>query len=180
MDPVFWLLLLVGLVIGFTIGYFFQEQVKGQAESGKTQLVQEYEGKLRDLSERHQKEIEHVRKESVDQSRYTLKGKITEQMAPLLKGFEYEPADARFLGSPVDYVVFNGYNLIRDRGEGWENLEIVILDVKQGSSHLSPTQEAIKNAVEWGRVSFEVVRVSDDGSVMPKTWRVRRLPSLKT
>jgi len=182
------LLVIVGLVIGFVIGYiFFQErarsqaeQTKGWAESSKTELVKEYEGKLRDQSEQHQKEVERVRKESVEQSRYTLKGKITEQMAPLLKGFEYQPADARFLGSPVDYVVFKGYNLIRDRGEGWEDLEIVILDVKQGSSHLSPTQQAIKQAIENGRVCFEIVHVREDGTVAaPQKWQVRRLPGQK-
>jgi predicted Holliday junction resolvase-like endonuclease len=37
-----------------------------------------------------------------------LKGKIAEQIAPLMPGFlaKYNPADARFIGSPIDYLIF--------------------------------------------------------------------------
>src|SRR5438067_497737 len=55
-----------------------------------------------------QREIKEATKRSVDQSQSTLKGQIAEQMAPVLPGFSYLPADARFLGEPIDYVVFNG------------------------------------------------------------------------
>jgi predicted Holliday junction resolvase-like endonuclease len=36
-----------------------------------------------------------------------LKGKIAEQIAPLLPGFlvKYNPADTRFIGSPIDYLI---------------------------------------------------------------------------
>ena len=51
---------------------------------------------------------------SVSQSRYytsraVLKGKMAEQFAPILPEFQYLPSDAKFLGDPVDYVVFDGY-----------------------------------------------------------------------
>src|SRR2546423_4428780 len=58
--------------------------------------------------------LESARKQSVNLSRSTLKGQIGEQLAPLLPGFEYAAADARFLGDPIDYVVFNGYTQLRD------------------------------------------------------------------
>src|SRR5215471_12830697 len=59
-------------------------------------------------------EIEAARKQSVNQARVTLKGQIGEQLAPLLPGFAYAAADARFLGDPIDYVVFHGYTDLRD------------------------------------------------------------------
>src|SRR5882724_11599495 len=60
------------------------------------------------LLHEHDGLIRGARKDSVERSRSTLKGQIAEQMAPLLPGFPFLPADARFLGDPVDYVVFKG------------------------------------------------------------------------
>src|SRR5438094_10137959 len=67
--------------------------------------------------------------QALAQSRSTLKGQIAEQMAPMLAGFPYQPADARFLGDPIDYVVFDGYSNCNDAGEG-EPLELGILEIK--------------------------------------------------
>ena len=118
--------------------------------------------------------LTEARRDSVERSRSSLKGQIAEQMAPLLPGFRYAPADARFLGDPVDYVVFNGYTGVRDRGGQSEPLEVVLLEVKQGGSSLSPTQRAIARSVEEGRVRFEILRIGDDGSLATETWRPRR------
>src|SRR5438045_8281226 len=87
---------------------------------------------------------------SVNQSRSTLKGQIAEQMAPLLPGFPYSAADARFLGDPIDYVVFKGRSDFADLEEE-DGLEIILVEVKQGQSRLSPVQRAIANAIEAGR-----------------------------
>jgi predicted Holliday junction resolvase-like endonuclease len=46
--------------------------------------------------------------DSVNRSHSTLKRRITEQMAPVLPGFLFNPAYARFIGSPVDYIIFDG------------------------------------------------------------------------
>jgi len=169
-------LILIGLLLGFLLAYLFflaqQRRYRTESDTTSMKLVQEHHLRVSELQEKHLKEVEAARKQSAAQSRYTVKGKIAEQMAPLLSGFKYEPADARFLGSPVDYVVFKGYNLIRDKGEGWGNLEVVILDIKQGGANLSPTQQAIEEAVIQGRVSFEVVYVADDGSVRSQDWRL--------
>ena len=106
---------------------------------------------------------------SVAQSRSTLKGQIAEQMAPLLAGFPYQPADARFLGDPVDYVVFNGYTSVKGGGGDSDSIELVILDIKNGNARLSPRQQAIAQAVQAGRVRFELVRIAHDGQVSVAT-----------
>ena len=131
------------------------------------QLIQ---GQARDLAD--------ARRESVDRSRSSLKGQIAEQMAPLLPGFRYLPADARFLGDPIDYVVFSGYTGVRDERAGDASLEVVLLEVKQGGSVLSGFQKAIAAAVQAGRVRFEVCRVLPDGSVGTETWRPRKIGRL--
>jgi predicted Holliday junction resolvase-like endonuclease len=120
-------------------------------------LLQEQEGLVRD-----------ARKQSVDRSRSTLKGQIAEQMAPLLPGFPYLPADARFIGDPIDYVVFNGYTGLGELDNDGDDLEIVLLEIKQGHSKLSRVQRAIARALEEGRVRFVVARVGEDGLVTTK------------
>jgi len=101
--------------------------------------------------------ISRERDDAVQRSRSTLKGKIGEQMSPLFPEFysKYEPADARFLGSPIDYIIFK--NMGKFSKDKKELIEVILLDVKIGSSTLSPLQNAIKRAVKDGRIAFDVL-----------------------
>lgn len=67
--------------------------------------------------------------------------------------FPYDPGDSRFLGSPVDFVVFAGLR------EGDEVEEIVFVEVKTGKSRLSRREQSVRRAVEEGRVSWREERV---------------------
>jgi len=72
---------------------------------------------------------------------------------------KYLPSDAKFLGDPVDYVVFDGYTDFRD-GEGdAEDIEVVLIDIKSGGARLTKGQQAIARAVQEGRVRFETIRI---------------------
>ena len=75
-------------------------------------------------------------------------------MAPLVSEFSerFDANDARFLGAPIDYVVFDGI------GEG-ELREIVLIEVKTGGSRLNTHEREVERAVREGRVSFEVLRL---------------------
>ena len=130
--------------------------------------------RIEDLLQGREKDLLSARRESVEKARSSLKGQIAEQMAPLLPGFSYRPADARFLGDPIDYLVFSGYTAVRDQGADPREMEIVLLEVKQGTSALTPFQRGIARSVEEGRVRFEVCRVMEDGSVATEAWRPRR------
>lgn len=130
-----------------------------------------YQVRILKLRLNFQRELKEATRRSVDQSRSTLKGQIAEQMAPVLPGFCYFPADARFLGEPIDYVVFNGRTNLASNGTGEEELEVVLLEVKQGNYRLTPIQRAIADAVEAGRVRFEVALIGEDGLVTMKTSR---------
>lgn len=99
-----------------------------------------------------------IRKDASDRSRYVLKGKIMEQFVPLLRDkFKHEPADARFLGSPIDYIIFDGYSAVKD-GNSEDPISIVIADIKTGNAQLSRTERKIKEAVEAGRVHWETIQ----------------------
>lgn len=93
-----------------------------------------------------------IRRAALQASRAVVRGQVSEQLAPLLDGFPFEPADARFLGQPIDYVVFDG--LSAD-----EELEIVLVEVKTGGARLSARETAVRDAVRAGRVRFETVRL---------------------
>lgn len=62
--------------------------------------------------------VEENRADTVDVSRGVLKGKIAEQIVLLLPGFlvKYNPTDARFIGSPIDYLIFRNMSEGKDSG----------------------------------------------------------------
>jgi len=101
--------------------------------------------------------IKQNRVDAVDTSRAVLKGKIAEQMAPMLPHFlsTYNPADARFIGSPIDYLIFKNMSLGKDSED---SIEIILLDVKTGNAGLTPLQKKIQTAVNDKRVSFHTLR----------------------
>ena len=114
-----------------------------------------YEKRFRDWRDdaiQHwQTEIGEARKSAVEQSRAVLGGKFTEQMVPFFPDFKYDPTEVRFIGSPVDMIVFPGL------AKG-DPQEIVILEVKTGpSAQLTPPQKKIRQLVEAGMVRWDEI-----------------------
>ncbi len=100
-----------------------------------------------------------VRKDAADRSRYVLKGKIAEHMVPIIpEVFKYNPSDARFIGAPIDYLIFDGYTRVKD-GESSEDITVILADIKTGDAKLSRTERKIKEAVDSGRVKWETIRI---------------------
>ena len=142
---------ILALALGFILGFFY---VKGQITAIEERSRAELETwKLEAAGE--------IRKDSVNRSRSTLKGKIAEQMAPVLPDFCFTPADARFIGSPVDYIIFDGLTRVADDKEN--EIRIVFMDVKKGNqAALTRTQRLIKQAVEKKSVAWRTMRIPDD------------------
>ncbi len=104
-----------------------------------------------------QSEMEQARKSAVTQSRAVLGGKFTEQMVPFFPDFQYDPTEVRFIGSPIDMIVFPG--LAKGDPE-----EIVILEVKTGkSAQLTPQQKKIRQLVEDGMVRWDEIHQPVEG-----------------
>jgi len=101
-----------------------------------------------------------IRKDSVSRSRSTLKGRIAEQMAPFLPEFPFESADARFIGNPIDFIVFDGYTKAKD--EKQDSIRIVLVEVKKGKGKLSREEALIKKAAENGLVSWKTIMLGDE------------------
>jgi len=74
-------------------------------------------------------------------------GQISENLAPFLKDFKYNPKKAHFLGNPIDYIIF-------------EEDKIVLLEIKSGESKLSDSQKNIKRLIQEGKVEFDQMRIN--------------------
>ena len=74
--------------------------------------------------------------------------------------FGYLPADARFIGSPVDYIIFDGLSTVAD--DKGSTIRIVFMDVKHGSATLTRTQRVIKKAVEERAVTWQTLHLADE------------------
>ncbi len=150
----------MAMLIGAAIGVVLTTLILSHSRNGR--IKAEYERYIAELELEHQQALAQAQKRSVNTSRAVLKGKMAEQLAPIMPQFEYLPSDAKFLGDPVDYVVFDGYTDLRD-GEGRpEDIEIVLIDIKSGGARLSKGQVAIAQAIQAGRVRFETVRIDFD------------------
>jgi predicted Holliday junction resolvase-like endonuclease len=161
-------LILVAVVLAVALLYLFQQLRKSQSKVEN--VIKNYEGQLRDINIKYQREIEKARQQSVEASRRSIKGQIAEQLAPLLPGFPYLPSDSHFIGDPVDYIVFNGYTEFKERHSSNDNFELVIIDIKQNKAHLSKGQKQIAKAIEAGKVRFETIRIFDDGMIETHSW----------
>jgi len=103
-----------------------------------------------------QAELERGRKEAITQSRAVLGGKFTEQIVPFFPDFKYDPTEVRFIGSPIDMIVFPG--LAKGDPE-----EIVILEVKTGNAQLTPQQKKIRQLIEDGMVRWDEIHQTLEG-----------------
>jgi len=98
-----------------------------------------------------ERSIPSMRKDVATRSRAVIAGQVNEQLAPYLPNFGHNPSEARFIGKPVDFIVFEGLD-----GKGVE--EVVFVEVKTGSSRLSPVERSLKEAIERGSVRWEEYR----------------------
>ncbi|MFH1639741.1 MAG: Holliday junction resolvase-like protein [Chloroflexota bacterium] len=98
-----------------------------------------------------QQEMGKGRKEAIAHSRSVLGGKFVEQVVPFLPEFKYDPTEARFIGSPIDFIVFPGLATGEPR-------EIVIVEIKSGrNTRLSPHEARIRQLIENGMVRWELI-----------------------
>lgn len=96
-------------------------------------------------------QVEKARADSVKRQRSILKGQAMEQLAPFIHP-DYQVKDYKFMGDPIDYVIFSGMSEKKDE------IKIIFMDIKTGTARLTKIQKQIKQAIEEGRFTFEVFR----------------------
>ena len=146
----------VGVFIGLLICYIILRNV---VKRERNVIQQEFATDF----EKWKVEFEDkIRSDSLERSRAGLKGRVGEQFAPLLPMFKYHPSDARFIGNPIDYIIFDGYTDVKD-GESDDITEIIFVDVKTGKSKgLTKVENRIKKAVEEKKVRWDTIHLNVD------------------
>jgi predicted Holliday junction resolvase-like endonuclease len=131
--------ILVILLAYYIIKWRFENRFRQWLEVERQVLEQEKEG---------------IRRAAVSQSRAVLGGKFVEQLAPYLPEFKYDPTEARFIGSPIDLVIFPGLAT-------GDPQEIVIMEIKTGRNcQLTPQEKKIRQLIEDGMVRWELIEYS--------------------
>src|SRR3989339_1441401 len=106
----------------------------------------------------HQEKIPEIRETAIKQSRAVLSGQFSEQIAPYMPDFPYKPTEARFVGKPVDFIVFRGMDEKKIE-------EVVFVEVKSGQGQLSNVEKSLKEAIKNKSVAWHEYKVSEKKSV---------------
>ena len=94
-----------------------------------------------------------IRENAVQRSLAVTAGKVHEQLVPYLPEFGFNPKDARFLGSPVDLVVFDGL-------AAGDVRRVVFLEVKTGAAPLTTRERQVRDVIEAREVVWAELRLS--------------------
>jgi predicted Holliday junction resolvase-like endonuclease len=125
---------LIGLVLAYWIGYKFGAFRKNKYWESELPLH---------------------RKDAILKSRAVLGGQFSEQLAPYLPDFEYLPTECRFIGKPIDFIVFKGMDE--------KNInEIIFIEVKSGKAKLSSSERKLRDAIQNKKVKWVEYRIPED------------------
>lgn len=95
-----------------------------------------------------------ARRDAVHRSQATTLGKVYEHLIPYLPDFRWNPKDARFIGTPVDFLIFDGLSEGQVRA-------IVFVEVKTGTASLSARERQVRDAVNGQRVEWQQLDLPD-------------------
>lgn len=146
--------------------FHINEKYEQEQRHSKTlnKQMDELANKIKLIESNHKKEIKAAekaaREDSLKRSRAIIRGQATEHLAPFVIK-DTNPKDCRFLGNPVDYILFDGLSDVTDGVSDQVN-SIKFIDIKTGSSGLNKAQRRIRDAIKEGKVSFQVINPDKD------------------
>lgn len=112
---------------------------------GKKIVEYYYKAKLKEWIWKREDEI---REDAVKRSKSVLMGKFLEHISPFFPNFKYNPTDMRFIGNPIDFIVFRGLSKGKPK-------EIIFLEIKTGRNRLNKMETEIKMVVKNKKVRWE-------------------------
>jgi len=131
---------LISLILLFVVIYLLYKNLEWKFK---------FEERVRKYIEEKEEEI---RKDAIERSSKILSGKALEKLIPFLKNFNHSPHDVRWIGDPVDLVVFDG-------SSDGNPQKITFVEIKSGKSELTEKQKKIKQIIKEGKVSWEEVKI---------------------
>ncbi|HLC53645.1 MAG TPA: Holliday junction resolvase-like protein [Candidatus Nanoarchaeia archaeon] len=133
-DTITLIIILIALIIAFFIGQ----------KIGAYKKHKEWEAAL----------PEH-RQDAIMRSRAVLGGHFSEQLAPYLPDFDYLPTECRFIGKPIDFLVFKGMDEKKID-------EVVFVEVKSGNAKLTEHEKNLKETIDKKRVKWVEYRIPEE------------------
>ncbi len=155
-----WFIILVLIAV---VVYLFWKysQLKGDIENRARSMFELWRTKELQtqaellFQERFAKAEAQIREDAIRRSEAVIRGKVTEHLVPFFPEFKYDPKDARFIGTPVDLIVFDGLS------EGALR-QVVFVEVKTGKAgDLTSRERLVRDCVTSGKVGHEVMRLDE-------------------
>ncbi len=131
MEPITIVLLIIAGIILLWLGYKLGSIVKDQEWLTK---------------------LPKLRQDAVKKSREVLTGPLSEQLAPYLPDFPFSPTECKFIGKPIDLIVFKGL-------DKKEPSEVIFVEIKSGESKLSTVERKLRDIIKDKKVSWTEYRV---------------------
>ena len=135
MSIPFTLIYILIFLLGFIIAYWLGNKF------GKYKTNKDWES-----------ELPNYRKDAIMKSRAVLGGQFSEQLAPYLPNFQYLPTECKFLGKPIDFIVFKGMDEKKID-------EVVFVEVKSGNAKLNEHERNLKDAIDKKKVKWVEYRI---------------------
>jgi len=136
--------LFAGIKVGHAKGHA-EGRSKGHAEG---RIEGHEQGRKQERLEWEGQRLEEIVKKRLKQSRAVIGGQVYEQIAPLLPDFPFDPGDCRFVGKPIDFIIFKGMNE--------KNIsEVIFLEVKSGTGrNLNEQEKKLRDVIQNHKVSW--------------------------
>lgn len=117
---------------------------------------------LRQLREWANSQIALARNDSRKRSRHAIEGELRETFYPYTQWWQYDnQSDARFIGAPIDFIVFNGL--------ATGNLkEIIFIEIGKETKQLNPHEKQVRDTIQQGKVRWECIKIDMQGDVNGK------------
>ena len=109
---------------------------------------------FRDFKFQRDNDILEARKDSIKKQRATIKGQISETLAPWSMTVVDSVSELNFLGNPIDFIGFKGLD-----GKG--DVDIKFIEVKSGKSKLNQNQKRVRDAVIAKRIEWVQTRITE-------------------
>lgn len=103
-----------------------------------------------------------IRNDAIQRSQSVIIGKVTEHLIPYMPNFAFNPKDVRFVGSPIDLIIFDGM-------DNEEVREVVFVEVKTGMSALTKRERQIRDIILAGKVRWLEMRLNKETNTSLQT-----------
>ena len=123
-----------------------------RADTADERADEKIQDAIMHLSNQVRQQEKELRADAIRKSTAVVKGKVAEQLVPFNADFGYNPRNVRFLGSPIDLLVFVGMT------EG-DLDRVIFIEVKTGKSGLSRRERQLRDVIDAGEVYWEELRI---------------------